>query len=57
MAWSVAGATSPTNATYVDPNGLLHVGADETAQTLTVTATSVYTGGVSGSATITVQGN
>ena len=57
VAWSVAGATSPTEATYVDPNGLLHVGADENAQTLTVTATSVYTGGVSGSATITVQGN
>lgn len=57
VAWSVAGATSPTDATYVDPNGLLHVGADETAKTLTVTATSVYTGGISGSATITVQGN
>ena len=57
VAWSVPGATSPTETTYVDPNGLLHVGADETAKTLTVTATSVYTGGVSGSATITVQGN
>lgn len=57
VAWSVAGATSPTEATYVDTNGLLHVGTDETAKTLTVTATSIYTGGVSGSATITVQGN
>ncbi|WP_459617217.1 phage major capsid protein, partial [Enterobacter hormaechei] len=57
VTWSVAGATSPTDATYVDSNGLLHVGADETAKTLTVTATSVYKGGVSGSATITVQGN
>ena len=52
VGWSVAGATDDT--TSIDSNGLLTVGAAEQGP-LVVTATSVYTAGVSGSATITVK--
>lgn len=54
VAWSVAGSTSPTNATTITSDGVLTVGADETANTLTVTATNVYGTSVTGSATVTV---
>lgn len=54
VVWSVAGATSPTNATTITSDGVLTVGADETAATLTVTATNVYGTSVTGSATVTV---
>lgn len=54
VAWSVAGSTSPTNATTITPDGVLTVGADETAATLTVSATNVYGTSVTGSATVTV---
>ena len=54
VAWSVAGSTSPTNATTITSDGVLTVGADETAATLTVTATNVYGTSVTGSATVTV---
>lgn len=52
VAWSLSGASSDN--TSLDSNGLLTVGADETGP-LVATATSVYTAGVSGSATITVK--
>lgn len=54
VAWSVTGATSPTNATTITSEGVLTVGADETADTLTVTAANVYGTRVTGSATVTV---
>ena len=40
VAWKISGATS-TN-TKIDQNGLLTVGADETAEHITVTATSAW---------------
>lgn len=54
VAWSVTGSTSPTNATTITSDGVLTVGDDETADTLTVTATNVYGTSVTGSATVTV---
>lgn len=53
VAWSVAGAQSDN--TSIDSNGLLTLGADETGPTLTVTATSVFTSGVSGTSTVSVK--
>ena len=50
--WSVSGALSPD--TNITEGGLLTVGADETAQTLTVTATSVFDSTKTGSAAVTV---
>lgn len=51
--WSVAGAQSSDTA--IDSNGLLKLGVNETGPTLTVTATSVYTTGVSDTATVSVK--
>lgn len=52
VAWSISGATSDN--TMIDYTGKVIIGADETASELTVTATSIFTQGVSGTATITV---
>lgn len=54
VTWSIAGNAS--SGTYVN-GGKVHVAADETAATLTVTATSVGDPTKAGSATITVNGN
>lgn len=52
VVWTVSGNNKAT--TTVNHNGLLTVGADETATSLTVTATSVVDDTKSGSATITI---
>ena len=52
VAWSVEGNTSA--ATTINNSGLLTVGADETAATLTVRATSADVPTVSGTAAVTV---
>lgn len=52
MTWSVDGAVS--EATEIDETGLLTVAEDETAEQLTVVATSVQDPKVSGSAAVTV---
>lgn len=61
VRWSVAGATTPK--TYVTQSGVLHVGADEAAATLTVKATATWVDpdnimkdGVSTTADLTVAG-
>ena len=53
VAWSVSGNQS--NRTTIDQNGLLTVGADETAATLTVRATANGDSTKSGTATVTVE--
>lgn len=50
VAWSIADGTDST----ISPVGLVKVGKNETASSLTITATSVVSGGVAGTATITV---
>ena len=52
VSWNVDGASS--NETAITPNGLLVVGSDETAASLTVKAISLADSSKSGSATITV---
>ena len=52
VSWSVTGASSA--GTLIDANGLLTVAPDETAETLTVTATNDYSG-LKASAGVTVQ--
>ncbi|MDR1616446.1 MAG: right-handed parallel beta-helix repeat-containing protein, partial [Syntrophomonadaceae bacterium] len=52
VTWSVSGAES--SDTGIDASGLLTVGLDESAGTLTVTATSTFDGTQSGTATVTV---
>ena len=52
VTWSVDGAVS--EATEIDETGLLPVAEDETAEQLTVVATSVQDPNVSGSAAVTV---
>lgn len=52
VSWNVAGANS--DKTTITPNGLLVVGSDETAASLTVKAISLADSSKSGSATITV---
>lgn len=52
VTWSVGGNNSPQ--TFITAGGLLYVGSDETATSLTVKATSVSDPTISGSATITV---
>lgn len=54
VTWSITGAVS--SGTYVQ-GGKVHVASDETAASLTVTATSVGDPTKAGSATITVNGN
>lgn len=50
VAWSIADGTDST----ISPVGLVKVGKNETASSLTITATSVVSGGAAGTATITV---
>lgn len=53
VTWDVGSATGAT----IDPStGLLKVSADATAESITVTATSVYDSTVTGTATITIPG-
>lgn len=52
VTWSVTGAAS--DATTITNNGVLTVGIDETAEELTVTATSDLDDTVSGTCTVTV---
>lgn len=52
VKWSVSGNASAE--TTVDCNGLVHIAADESAETITVTATSCYDNGKSDTATITL---
>lgn len=52
VKWSVTGNASA--GTTVDCNGLVHIAADESADTITVTATSCYDNGKSDTATITL---
>ena len=54
VKWSISGANS--SETRIDEwNGQLFVGSDETAETITVTATSVAKPAVTGTATVTVS--
>ena len=53
VAWNVAGATS--QSTSISQTGILTVGADETAATLTVTAISAQDSTKTANATVTVQ--
>jgi hypothetical protein len=50
--WSITGAVS--EKTFMDNKGNLHVGADETATTITIKATSVFDATKFGTATVTV---
>ena len=52
VTWSVTGAVSPD--TKIDENGKLEIGADETAQTLTVTVTSAADPAKKAEAVVTV---
>lgn len=52
VKWSVTGNASA--GTTVDCNGLVHIAADESAETITVTATSCYDGTKTDTATITL---
>lgn len=53
VGWKMTGNAS--TGSYVSDNGKVHVAADETAKTLTVTATSVADPTKSGSCAVTVQ--
>ncbi len=53
VSWSLSGAEK--TGTSISTGGLLTVAADETAATLTVTATSTVDASKSGTATVTVQ--
>lgn len=53
VAWSVTGAAEG-KGTYIGYDGVLHIGAEETAQTLTVKATSKADSTKYGTATITL---
>lgn len=53
VTWTIAGNTS--NKTYISPYGVLYIGEDETADTITVTATSDYDKSKNGTSTITVE--
>lgn len=53
VVWSVSGQTSRN--TTMDGNGVLHVGADETASALTVRAVSRQDGNYSASALVSMQ--
>ncbi|MCL2317324.1 MAG: Ig-like domain repeat protein, partial [Actinomycetia bacterium] len=52
VTWRVSGATSPS--TSITPDGLLAIGADETASAVTVTATSTIDTTLSGSSPVTI---
>lgn len=53
VTWTITGNTS--NKTYISPYGVLYIGEDETADTITVTATSDYDKSKNGTSTITVE--
>lgn len=53
VTWEITGATSST--TTINGNGMLSIGTDEESDSIVVTATSVYTPTVSGTATVTVS--
>jgi hypothetical protein len=53
VSWSVAGNLSAD--TTITPAGILHIGSDETASSLTVTVTSMFDDMKFGSATVTVS--
>lgn len=55
VTWSVTGANSEN--TVIDASGSLHIGADETATSLTVTATANATPAVTASASVIVADN
>ena len=55
VTWSLSGAKS--TKTVITPAGNLQVAADETAKTITVTATSNAKPSISGSSTITISDN
>lgn len=55
VTWTVTGSLSPTQATTINQSGLLIIGADETAKTLTITATSTFAPTVSKTATVTIS--
>ena len=55
VTWSLSGANS--TKTVITPAGNLQVAADETAKTITVTATSNASPSISGSSTITISDN
>ena len=55
VTWSLSGAKS--TKTVITPAGNLQVAADETAKTITVTATSNAEPSISGSSTITISDN
>ena len=52
VGWKISGASDP--ATKIDGNGMLTVGAGETAESFTVTAVSVFDPEKSASAVVTV---
>lgn len=53
VTWSVSGQTS--SGTYIDKGGRLFVSSNETAETLTVKATSTYDTSKSGTATVSTK--
>lgn len=53
VTWTITGNTS--NKTYISPYGVLYIGEDETADSITVTATSDYDKSKNGTSTITVE--
>ena len=55
VSWYLSGAN--TTGTIITPAGNLQVAADETAKTITVTATSNANPSISGSSTITISDN
>ena len=52
VKWSISGNVSPD--TYITQQGALHVASDESADTITVTATSTFDSAKTGTATVTV---
>ena len=56
VKWSVDD-DAKADGVKIDVNGLLSIPSDAEVQSITVTATSIYKGTVSGTATITVAGN
>lgn len=55
VTWTVTGSQSPTQATTINQSGLLIIGADEVAKSLTITATSTFAPTVSKTATVTIS--
>lgn len=57
VIWSISGNTTATNGTpsHISRAGMLHISPDETSSSITVTATSIQTPSISGSATVTIN--